>query len=115
VVCPTSREPSGLARSSRNALLGAEDLRRAGVLSRSLCAARELWRAGERAAAPLGAAMRAVLSGEPVEVEYATVRDPERWTADEPRGPLVRAQALVAARLSGVRLIDTLRLDAEGP
>jgi pantothenate synthetase len=54
-----------------------------------------------------------VLSRAPIEVEYAALRDPERWTREEPTGALARAIALVAARVEGVRLIDNLRLDAE--
>ena len=111
VVCPTAREASGLARSSRNELLSAQDRARASVLSRALFAARDAWSKGERAPARLSAAMHAVLADGPAAVEYATVRDPERWTRDEPTAPLERAVALVAARLGGVRLIDNLRLD----
>jgi pantothenate synthetase len=47
-----------------------------------------------------------------LELEYAALRDPDRWTNDEPRGRMERAIALVAARVGGVRLIDNLRLDA---
>jgi pantoate--beta-alanine ligase len=110
VVCPTSREPSGLARSSRNELLDGSGLERAVALSRGLRAARALWAAGEREPGALCAALAAELTG--VEPEYAEVRDPEAWTADRPAGPLTRAQALVAARVGPVRLIDNLRLDA---
>ena len=55
--------------------------------------------------------MRAVAGDRGVELEYAALRDPERWTPGEPRGPLERAVALVAARVGPVRLIDNLRLD----
>ncbi len=112
VVCPTSREASGLARSSRNERLSPTERAEAAAIFRALSAARAAWQAGERRPGPLGAAMRTVLERTDLRVEYATVRDPDAWTADEPAGPLVRAQALVAARLGGVRLIDNLRLDA---
>jgi pantothenate synthetase len=59
--------------------------------------------------------MQAVLGQSPLQVEYATVRDPERWSAGDPPAPLERAQALVAARIGGVRLIDNLRLDGDPP
>ncbi|MBK7874795.1 MAG: pantoate--beta-alanine ligase [Planctomycetes bacterium] len=111
VVCPTAREASGLARSSRNELLLPADRERAAVLSRALFAARDAWCAGERRPARLSAAMRTVLADGPATLEYAEIRDPERWTRDEPVGPIERAVALVAARLGGVRLIDNLRLD----
>ena len=55
--------------------------------------------------------MRAELERHGLFVEYAAVRDPELWTAEEPTGLLPRAQALIAAQLGAVRLIDNLRLD----
>jgi pantothenate synthetase len=48
-----------------------------------------------------------------VQVEYAELRDPHAWTPESPTGPMLRAQALVAARIGKVRLIDNLRLDAD--
>ena len=112
-VCPTVREPSGLARSSRNQRLSPAERETATALVRALRSARALWLAGEREPRPLSASMSAVLSHAPISVEYATVRDPERWTRDEPRGPLERAVALIAARVGAVRLIDNMRLDAD--
>lgn len=110
-VCPTSREPSGLARSSRNQLLSPEERQRATVLVRALRCARDAWRAGQRECAPLRETMLAELSTGALRVEYAEVRDARRWTAREPAGPLTAAIALVAARIGKVRLIDNLRLD----
>jgi pantothenate synthetase len=55
--------------------------------------------------------MSAVLARAPLAVEYATVRDPEHWTRDDPAGPMQRAVALIAARVGPVRLIDNMRLD----
>ncbi len=111
IVCPTSRESSGLARSSRNERLSPAERERATALVRALREARDAWRAGVRDAARLGAVMRASLDREGIAVEYAQVRDPEAWSADEPTGPLRRAVALLAARVGPVRLIDNLRLD----
>ncbi len=110
VVCPTVREPSGLAMSSRNRLLSPKDRQTATALSRSLEAARDAWRRGAREARALSAAMRDVLASAAVAVEYATVRDPETWTREEPTGRLDRAVALVAARVASVRLIDNMLL-----
>jgi pantoate--beta-alanine ligase len=112
-VCPTVREPSGLARSSRNERLTSEDRRTATALVRALEAARAEWRSGRRGARHLSDVMHGVLARPPISVEYASVRDPERWTRDEPTGPLERAVALIAARVGGVRLIDNMRLDTE--
>lgn len=110
VVCPTSREPSGLARSSRNERLTADERREAAAIHCALVAARATWARGERRASELAAVLRAALEPTPLRVEYATVRDPDRWTADEPTEPLARGRALIAARLGAVRLIDNLDL-----
>ncbi|MCC6406899.1 MAG: pantoate--beta-alanine ligase [Planctomycetes bacterium] len=112
VVCPPLREPSGLARSSRNELLSADERARAVSIHRGLSAARELWHdARERAPAKLRAPIVAAIAAGGLELEYAEFRDPDRWTEREPVGPLERAVALVAARAGAVRLIDNLRLD----
>lgn len=111
VVCPTSREPSGLARSSRNERLSSAGRERATALVRALRAAREGWQKGVSGAAALRTCMYESLERDGVEIDYADVRDPEAWTPTEPVGSLERAIALVAARVEGVRLIDNLRLD----
>lgn len=112
VVCPTVREASGLALSSRNQLLSAADRERASGLWRALRRTEEAWRSGLRRAAELRAVLTRALEESGLAVEYAEVRDPERWSAREPAGELERAVALVAARLSGVRLIDNHLLHA---
>ena len=110
VVCPTSRTPDGLARSSRNVRLSPGGRERALTLSAALFAARERWRAGERDQARLEAVLRAELERPGVEPEYAAVRDPDRFHLVA-AGELDRGRGLVAARVEGVRLIDTLALD----
>ena len=114
VACPTSREPSGLARSSRNELLSAAQRDEAAAIHRALAAARRFWAAGERDPGELAAGMRRVLEGTSLAVEYAELRDPGAWTPEQPAGPLERAVALIAARAGAVRLIDNLRLDGDG-
>lgn len=114
VICPTSREASGLARSSRNELLSDEWRARAPAIFAALSEARSAWRErGLRDAPTLRAIVERRLAPSGLEIEYAQVRDPERWTADEPSGELERAIALVAVRAGGVRLIDNLRLDRD--
>lgn len=114
VVCDIVREPSGLACSSRNALLGADDRERAACLSRSLEAVDAAWCEGVRDLAALAALLREGLECDGVEVEYAELRDSEAWSAGAPAGDLERAVALVAARVGGVRLIDNRELGARG-
>jgi pantoate--beta-alanine ligase len=112
-VCPTLRDEHGLALSSRNARLSAQQRVDALALSRALFAARAAWQKGERDADALRALLARVVGDAPLRLEYAEVRDPERWTAERPRGALPRAQALLAAFCGEVRLIDTLRLDGD--
>ncbi len=109
VAVPTVREPDGLALSSRNGYLGADDRKRAVVLSRALQAAHRAWLDGETRAAALDGRMRQELSTEPtVAVEYISIADPETLapveTADE------RTVVAIAGRIGGTRLIDNIRL-----
>ncbi len=113
VVCPTHREPDGLAMSSRNLLLTPAQRERAPAIHAALAAARERWRSGERDPDELASTLRARLADTGLALDYAEVRDPRAWTAHAPAGPLERAVALVAARAGDVRLIDNLRLDGE--
>jgi pantoate--beta-alanine ligase len=94
---PTVREPDGLALSSRNHYLAADERRAAAALSRAL---REVADTGSLAAG------RAVLDAEPLVVtDYLERVDPESF-APAPDGEL----AVVAARVGTTRLIDNLHL-----
>ena len=109
VVAPTVRESDGLALSSRNVYLDPVARRRAVALSRSLQAAVELFRSGERDGAALAAAARAVLDAEPgLATDYAACIDPATFA------PAARAShacvVAVAARLGATRLIDNVVL-----
>jgi pantoate--beta-alanine ligase len=113
VVMPTVREPDGLALSSRNRLLGAEERRQARVLSQALFDAQASVRSGERDAKRLGLAIEATIRSAPLAVvDYVGIADPESL---EPLGRLAgRAVALVAVRFGGTRLIDNAILDVAG-
>lgn len=109
VVCPTVREPDGLAMSSRNVYLQPDERRAATVLSRALDAAAAAHRAGERDAGRLRAAMDALLAAEPLaEPEYVSVADPETLAELE----TVHGGALLslAVRFGRTRLIDNALL-----
>jgi pantoate--beta-alanine ligase len=111
VEVPTVREADGLALSSRNAYLDADQRRRAVVLSAALRAAHEAFRAGERHAAALQATVRRTLATEPaVKVEYVAVAEPTTLAPVE----TVEADSVVAlaVRLGRTRLIDNIILGA---
>jgi pantoate--beta-alanine ligase len=101
---PTVREPDGLAMSSRNALLSAEERHRALAIPAALDAARTRVIAGERAASALVEAGLARLQASGIEPEYLSLVDPDTL---EPIDTLTGAGLLVlAARVGDVRLID---------
>jgi pantoate--beta-alanine ligase len=111
VVAPTVREADGLALSSRNTYLSADERRRALVLSRALRAIERAWAAGERDAAQLDWAGRAALAEEPaVRLDYLAIASPETLE------PVERAEpgtvVAVAARVGATRLIDNVILGA---
>jgi len=108
VGCPTVREPEGLAMSSRNAYLEAEDRRNALALSRALFAAGDLWSGGERDPAVLRDRVKKVVSQPDVALEYVSVADP--YTLEELRGPAGQVVIFVAARVGKARLIDNVLL-----
>jgi pantoate--beta-alanine ligase len=107
-VLPTVREPDGLALSSRNRYLSAEERKRAACLFRSLSAARDAHREGERSAEALIGIVGEVLTGAGVDPEYVAVVDAETL---EPLSTVDRPGAiLVAARVGPARLIDNVVL-----
>jgi pantoate--beta-alanine ligase len=93
----TVRDPDGLALSSRNRYLSADERTRALALSRALADGRAAAAAGPAAVLAAG---REALTG--VEVDYLELRGPE-LQPDPTSGP---ARLLVAARVGGTRLID---------
>jgi pantoate--beta-alanine ligase len=109
VVCPTVREPDGLAMSSRNRYLDPAARRQAASLFRGLESARAAVAAGERDAARLADLIRAgILAAGPCEIDYIAIADPETLAAvDRLHGPTV---ALLAVRIAGTRLIDNMML-----
>jgi pantoate--beta-alanine ligase len=101
-VLPTVRELDGLALSSRNARLSADERRRALALSRALRAAEAAVAGGEREAAAIASAARSAMDG--VEPDYLALVDPDSFqpvhTVDG------RVLVAVAARIGATRLID---------
>jgi pantoate--beta-alanine ligase len=106
--CPTVREGDGLAMSSRNALLSAEERRHAAGLYAGLRAGGALAARGERDARALLAGVRRAIEPFEIELEYVALVDPDSF---EPVGSLERDSLLVmAGRVGEVRMIDNLLL-----
>jgi pantoate--beta-alanine ligase len=103
-VCPTVREPDGLAMSSRNVHLSRDERVRAASLNRALDAIEAAIGAGERDGAAAIAVGRAELSAADVEPEYLEL------VSTDTMAPVGRIDgdvlALVAARIGATRLID---------
>lgn len=77
VPMPTVREADGLAMSSRNRYLSADERKAALVLNQSLDLAAESWARGERGPEALGEGVRGVIESEPLaRVDYVEVVDP---------------------------------------
>lgn len=111
-VCPTVREPDGLALSSRNAYLEPHERQAATVLYRALRAAETAVVHGERRAEAVRGRMQEVLSSEPlVRVDYAEVVD--AWTLQPLETLAGRVLLAVAAFVGGARLIDNIIVDVE--
>jgi pantoate--beta-alanine ligase len=107
VGCPTAREHDGLARSSRNVYLTADERAAAPVLHRALLAGRAAILAGERDPASVEATMAEVLAGEPlVAPDYVVAVD--AVTLHRPDVLRDEVRLLVAGRLGKPRLLDNL-------
>ncbi|MDX1964765.1 MAG: pantoate--beta-alanine ligase [Pirellulales bacterium] len=109
VGCPIIRDADGLALSSRNQYLTAEQREQGLALSRALGVAAEMVQRGERDGAELSSALHDILASADLTVDYAVIVDA---TTLAPLARLDRpAVALVAARVGSTRLIDNRLLD----
>ena len=107
-VCPTAREPDGLACSSRNAYLTPAQRDQAACLYAALCAVRARVRAGERRAARLTRALRdAVAARAEARVDYAGIVCPDTMQAVRTLTP-GRALAILAVVFGETRLLDNM-------
>ena len=114
VVVPTVREEDGLALSSRNVYLSAEERKAAIVLRRALDRCRTLYNGGERDSARLISSMRSLIEAEPLaRLDYLAITDTvkldplETIPADEP------TLISLAVFLGNTRLIDNIVLNGD--
>jgi pantoate--beta-alanine ligase len=112
VVCPTVREDDGLAMSSRNRNLSAEERRRALALSRSLRKVELAVSRGEYGAGVLQGMLRRELeAADGVRLDYAEIVDPQSLEAVSEVGD--GALVAVAAWVGETRLIDNVVVAAQ--
>ncbi|MCA9004141.1 MAG: pantoate--beta-alanine ligase [Planctomycetaceae bacterium] len=107
--CPIIRDTDGLALSSRNAYLSAEERESGLALSRALRLAEEKVAAGETDLEQIKAAMHQLLNATPLlKLDYATIADPT--TLEDISTAQSEMVALIAAWVGTTRLIDNCQL-----
>ena len=111
VIGPTSREPDGLAMSSRNALLSAENRATAPVVYQALSAAQAAYEAGERSGEVLRQIMIGMITAVPqARIDYVSAADPR--TLQE-LDVVEEGVLLSTAVFFGItRLIDNILIEA---
>jgi pantoate--beta-alanine ligase len=111
---PIVRDGDGLALSSRNAYLSAEERSRALSIVRGLDAAARSFARGERTRDALVGEVMGRISPVATRVDYVEIRDADRLVpAPDALGE--RAVILVAARFGTTRLLDNLVLGDDAP
>jgi len=110
VPCATIREADGLAMSSRNAYLAADQRRQAVCLHHALLEAQRLFTEGERSAERYLQAMRGRIEQEPdARIDYVSLVHPE--TLEDLHEVHDGAVAALAVRIGSTRLIDNMLLE----
>lgn len=108
-VCPTSRDPDGLARSSRNTRLSEAERVQALAIPRALRAVTDAAADGAADVARLRDLAVGVLADAGVEPEYVELVDPDSFApASDLSRPVLVA---IAARVGATRLIDNVILN----
>ncbi|MFC1864475.1 pantoate--beta-alanine ligase [Chloroflexota bacterium] len=110
VTCPTTREPDGLAMSSRNTYLNPEERQAATVLYRALGLAQQLWSQGEKDAEKIRREMIGLIQKQPLAtIDYISIADTE--TLDELEEIKPPALVSLAVKIGKPRLIDNIILE----
>jgi pantoate--beta-alanine ligase len=113
---PIVREADGLAMSSRNAYLTAEQRKRAGAIPRALAQAEDAFACGERRVGALLAAVHRSVDPAASSIDYVTIGDPMTLRPHD-HEHLLDAPALLALalRIGATRLIDNVVLGEDAP
>jgi pantoate--beta-alanine ligase len=112
VVCPTVREPNGLAVSSRNQYLSEQQKKDAASIYRSLQECRRMIDAGVTETREIIAQMRKILQQVPsMEIEYVGIVD--AGTLESIENIAGTVLAAVAVKMPPARLIDNILVDAD--
>ena len=111
VVCPTVREPDGLAMSSRNRYLSPSHRGQAATIYRALRHGEDEIRRGVKDAGKLADAITAILRQVPgIALQYVSIVDAESL---QPKDPVTgEVLVAVAVRIGSTRLIDNIVVDA---
>ncbi len=111
IICPTVREPNGLAVSSRNKYLTEQQKKDAANIYKSLQKCRQMIDAGVKETTEIITEMRKILQRVPsIEIEYISIVDAETLrNIDHITGKILAA---VAVRIGPARLIDNILFDA---
>ena len=111
VICPTAREPNGLAVSSRNQYLTTQQQKDAANIYKSLQTCRKLIDAGTTETSQIVAEMREILQQIPSsEIEYVSIVDAE--TLESVERIAGKILAAVAVQIGPARLIDNILVDS---
>ena len=110
VGCPIIREPDGLAKSSRNTYLNAEERKAALVLSKAVFHGQDMMEKGERDAGTILSSMKKLIEAEPLaKIDYVEMVDADTIA------PLAKAQGRVltamAVYIGSTRLIDNFIME----
>ena len=110
VPCPIIRDGDGLAKSSRNAYLNAEERRAALVVSKAVFEGERLARSGEKDAAALIAALTKIVQAEPLaRIDYIEAVDAmSLQKIDRLKEPVLVALAVFIGK---TRLLDNFVID----
>jgi pantoate--beta-alanine ligase len=110
VTVPTTREPDGLAMSSRNIYLNSEQRQAATVLYQALTLAQKLWAQGEKDADHIRQQIIALIQKQPLaDIDYVSIADTE--TLDELDTVSPPALVSLAVKIGKTRLIDNIVLE----